>query len=491
MWGRVDSLATMGLDAALAAAFWSGLMALAMVGCRQPARRIVLARVALVGLLALGPLVVLAPLPRTAAREALRQFAPPQATSPAPEADRPASSLDSFSMAVAPGPGLRIPVGSSGAWSARALVLAYGLGVALSLGWLALGGAAATWMVHRSETPQPSTAQIYEGLPYRGRLLRPRLRVSPHACRPMLVGVLRPTILIPPGMERACVAERLRLSLCHELAHAERFDGLGAILAGLARAVWFFLPQVGWIGRQLRLDQEFLADRRAAERLGTTTTSYAGSLVELAGAPEAKDSTIEPRRPAAGIGGNSALALRVLMLVHCPFPVERRAPRWWRRLVPLAALCGALLASTVSVRDVGVTPGAAARAETSLRLDRLTVIGDPSPNGAARCLLPIRLPAAFELRYEIEARPLDLPLYAIAGYHVAPVPRPAGDSASAFPEAAWLQVCIRRDAGGSVRAWVDDREASIRRQQGPGTNRLSVQVPAGRAARIRNLSLSW
>src|SRR4051812_40262386 len=60
----VDRFAALWLDATLAAAALTGIAAMAMLACRQPVRRLVLARAAVLGAAGLLPLVVLAPTPR-------------------------------------------------------------------------------------------------------------------------------------------------------------------------------------------------------------------------------------------------------------------------------------------------------------------------------------------------------------------------------------------------------------------------------------------
>src|SRR6185312_4079898 len=75
MWLWVDRLAGIVFDASLAAVALLSLVALMMLGCRQPARRIRLARSAIVCSLALIPLVALAPFPRFDLLAAVRHSA--------------------------------------------------------------------------------------------------------------------------------------------------------------------------------------------------------------------------------------------------------------------------------------------------------------------------------------------------------------------------------------------------------------------------------
>src|SRR4051812_19793329 len=64
MWDWVDHLGGILCRSSPAAAILSSLVVLAMLGCRQPARRIALARATLLGSLILLVLVPFAPLPR-------------------------------------------------------------------------------------------------------------------------------------------------------------------------------------------------------------------------------------------------------------------------------------------------------------------------------------------------------------------------------------------------------------------------------------------
>jgi len=64
MWEWVDRAGTVLFDATLSTALFLSLVVVAMLVCRQPTRRLLIARVALVASLAMIPLVALVPLPR-------------------------------------------------------------------------------------------------------------------------------------------------------------------------------------------------------------------------------------------------------------------------------------------------------------------------------------------------------------------------------------------------------------------------------------------
>src|SRR5262249_33441099 len=162
--------------------------------------------------------------------------------------------------------------------------------------------------------PSDPTRALYDALPYAGRGRRPRLRVASPLRRPVLVGFFRPAILIPPAMDWPGARERLRLSLLHELAHAERADSRFGLAGSLAQATWFFIPWAWWIRHQMRLDQEFLADRCASFGFGPFS-DYASSLVDLADPGPSRQATgpAPASRPSTLWGAGSALFQRILM----------------------------------------------------------------------------------------------------------------------------------------------------------------------------------
>ena len=145
-------------------------------------------------------------------------------------------------------------------------------------------------------------------------------RAAPSRCRVLPPDDPDPTVFDEPGGD----PELLRLSLLHEIAHADRWDPWFGTIASLAQTVWFFLPQIWWLRSQLLIDQEFLADRSAALRYGTSS-GYAASLLSLAEArpspaadPRPSEPEYESGPPEANGEVRSPLSQRMLMLLVLP-----------------------------------------------------------------------------------------------------------------------------------------------------------------------------
>ena len=363
MWVWLDRIGLVLFDATVSTALFLSLVMLAMLVCRQPARRIRIARVALLSSLTMIPMVALAPLPRLDIADAIIRsdllpaqliFNPDQNILNSPAASpgaSPASWLISGNFSS------RMP--RVGTWLERGLTVIDLAGVAIGLGWLILGFWGVRWLIRHSEHPSARTQAIFDRLRLEGGTVRRRagLRVSTRIKRPVVVGLLRPTILIPRSFEELDdEGELLRLTLLHEIAHAEQSDPWFGTAASLAQTLWFFLPQIWWLRSQLLIDQEFLADRFAAIGYGTSS-GYAASLLALAESHSSnavvgpRDCGTEPVWPAGqDQAGQSPLFQRVLMLLHCPFRFEAHAPLSWSWTVRLAVIGASVMAACLFLR---------------------------------------------------------------------------------------------------------------------------------------------
>lgn len=111
----------------------------------------------------------------------------------------------------------------------------------------------------------------------------PRLAVSPEVDSPQVVGLLRPTILLP--LEEHLSDEDLDLALMHELAHVRRGDLVLGWIPALARALFFFHPLVHLAVREYALCREAACDALVVSRGGTVAKTYGRLLLRLGVAP--------------------------------------------------------------------------------------------------------------------------------------------------------------------------------------------------------------
>jgi bla regulator protein blaR1 len=77
---------------------------------------------------------------------------------------------------------------------------------------------------------------------------------------PVVVGHLKPIILIPAGLLAGLPTEQVEAILLHEIAHIKRSDYFVNFLQNIAEAVFFFNPGLLWISSVLREERENCCD---------------------------------------------------------------------------------------------------------------------------------------------------------------------------------------------------------------------------------------
>ncbi|MGI9458015.1 MAG: M56 family metallopeptidase, partial [Aeoliella sp.] len=86
------------------------------------------------------------------------------------------------------------------------------------------------------------------------------IAVSERVVQPVLVGIVRPLILLPPAAVSGWSPEQLEMALVHELAHVRRWDNLVNFVQRLVESLLFFHPAVWLVSRWLRIDREHCCD---------------------------------------------------------------------------------------------------------------------------------------------------------------------------------------------------------------------------------------
>jgi GWxTD domain-containing protein len=115
-----------------------------------------------------------------------------------------------------------------------------------------------------------------------------RLKISRHVALlesclaevPMLIGYLRPVILVPIGMLAALPIDQVEAILLHELAHIRRADYLVNLLQTAIESVFFYHPAVWWISSVVRAERENCCDDFVLAR-DTDPRAYAAALIAL------------------------------------------------------------------------------------------------------------------------------------------------------------------------------------------------------------------
>lgn len=179
---------------------------------------------------------------------------------------------------------------------------------------------------------------------------------------PIVIGWLRPVVLVPIGCLTGLAPNQIEAILAHELAHIQRHDYLVSVLQSFVEAVLFYHPAVWWVSKQVRIEREDCCDDLAVRTSGDSL-SYAKAL-----------SILEEHRssyPAISLGANGgALVMRIKRLLG------------YEETPAFSQLAGmTLLAVVVAVAACGIATFARAQSATNTQLS--------AEDGAALQSLPL------------------------------------------------------------------------------------------------------
>lgn len=232
---------------------------------------------------------------------------------------------------IAPAAGGEVDVGlvTCGVW---------GLGCATMLVRLGLGVRQLRRMVTRAVPIEGSWQAHVEALAERLGLRRQvRLLGSGEADAPLLIGWLRPAILVPLGALTTLPPAYVEALLLHELGHARRLDYLVNLLQACVEALLFHHPAVHWVSGCLRAEREHCCDDLAI--------ALTGDRLGYARALEAMEVWRgRPRELALAATGGS-LRVRIERIVR---PDASSGPGW-----PGAVAAAGLLGTALTLSTLG------------------------------------------------------------------------------------------------------------------------------------------
>ncbi len=160
----------------------------------------------------------------------------------------------------------------------------------------------------------------------------PVLAQANHIVVPKVVGLLKPTILLPASALSGLSTAELEMILAHELAHVRRYDMWVTLLQRLSEVVLFFNPALWFLSRRIGLLREYCCDELACRELSASGREsrmcYAEALlrvVELA-KPD-KSNRSELAALAASGRSPSELRRRLARLIGEPLCEPIRLPR--------------------------------------------------------------------------------------------------------------------------------------------------------------------
>ncbi len=164
---------------------------------------------------------------------------------------------------------------------------------------------------------------------------------------PMIVGLLRPAILLPAGRFQTLSIAAQRMAICHELVHLRRGDLWLGCVPALAERLFFFHPLAILAAREYLLAREAACDRAVLRLLDAAPQDYGRLLLALG---------VSPMRAGLAAAGSSrsfsTLKRRIAMLGHRSPSSMSRVGGW---LLAGAAVC-ALVPIQLTARPGTVSP---------------------------------------------------------------------------------------------------------------------------------------
>ena len=155
-------------------------------------------------------------------------------------------------------------------------------GVTLQAFQLCVGYIGLRRMVGRSRPIAPDEAEIVERLACLVALRRvPMVRVSTEIQTPLVVGIVRPTVLLPAAEIGALVLAEREMAICHELAHVRRRDLVLGWIPALAERLFFFHPLARLAAREYVAEREAACDALVVHVMDVAPRDYGQMLVRL------------------------------------------------------------------------------------------------------------------------------------------------------------------------------------------------------------------
>jgi len=166
-------------------------------------------------------------------------------------------------------------------------------------------------------------------------VLRPvRLLVSAKVATPMLIGWIKPVVLLPLSMLSGFSPHQIELIIAHELGHVRRWDYLANLFQVVVETVLFYHPVVHWVSRDVRNARESCCDDLVLSLAEGNPLAYARALADLEELRHDLDGVVAPALAASG--GVLLARIRRIVGVEGHDPLPRNAT--WPLLLAAAAL---------------------------------------------------------------------------------------------------------------------------------------------------------
>lgn len=164
-----------------------------------------------------------------------------------------------------------------------------------------------------------------------------QLKSSSWIKSPVILGIIRPTILFPIGLIEGLSVEEVEAILYHELAHLKRNDFVINIIINVLQIIFFYHPAYWWLKSQLDNEREYATDELALQ--------YSEKKLPMIKAL-VKVQAFSMNQPALAFAGNSKnqVLKRINIMMN-----SKQQPNWLSAIFTIAILLVAF--GVMSVQD--------------------------------------------------------------------------------------------------------------------------------------------
>ena len=199
---------------------------------------------------------------------------------------------------------------------------------------------------------------------------------------PVIVGHLKPVIVLPAAALSGLGAAHLEAIIAHELAHVRRHDYLVNLAQTVVETLLFYHPAVWWVSAQVRVAREHCCDDLAVT-VCRSRHEYVRALLDL---EELRDAT-----PALALGATDGSLLARGRRLLAPQPGRTSPPRLAACVIALMVVAAAAAGASFNVAVVPATPEGettpfeptpAVSPQTAPPADATSVVVSPDTTGA-------------------------------------------------------------------------------------------------------------
>ena len=154
---------------------------------------------------------------------------------------------------------------------------------------------------------------------------------------PMVIGSIKPYIIIPAGSLTGVPLEQVEAIILHELAHIKRQDFLVNLIQSLVEIVLFYHPATWWISSNIRNEREMCCDNIVVNN-SRETLSYIKALLKLS-----QQSQSSPVQAVAASGQQKNILNRIKIIAKMKKKGINRIDKITSALMSIVVITGIVL----------------------------------------------------------------------------------------------------------------------------------------------------